>query len=206
MQSHRLSLTIAGWSIRQPESDSRSHTLSLTHRHKHLPNQTKNKYIHTHTCSLLLSQAGAFTNPDEKIRKRAIEITIEGGRWAESLGAKELVIWSAFCGYDYHFQADYDIMWGRVRDAFQQVCDACPNLRVRIFMCVCVCVCVRVCVCSCVCVDVCLCVCGSVHSQGTLTQKTSINEIELNRRKGKPLRLHHIRISPHEHTRTHTYR
>ena len=35
-------------------------------------------------------QAGALTHPDEAARRRAVELTKEGARWAEKLGAGEL--------------------------------------------------------------------------------------------------------------------
>jgi len=77
-------------------------------------------------------RGGAFTNADEALRRKAIELTKEGCAWAEALGAKELVVWSAYDGYDYAHQADYLVMWQRVVDAFQEVCDAYPNLRVSL--------------------------------------------------------------------------
>jgi len=77
-------------------------------------------------------QAGAYTHPDEAVRKQAIALTIEGGKWAKDLGATELVVWSAYCGYDYHFQADYNVLWERVKVAFQEVCDAHPDLKVSL--------------------------------------------------------------------------
>ena len=77
-------------------------------------------------------QLGAFTHPDEALRRRAIELTIEGGRYAQQLGANELVVWSAFDGYDYHHQVAYDVLWERVVSAFRQVCDALPDVRVSL--------------------------------------------------------------------------
>mmetsp|Transcript_35819 Transcript_35819/g.115202 ORF Transcript_35819/g.115202 Transcript_35819/m.115202 type:complete len:319 (-) Transcript_35819:117-1073(-) len=77
-------------------------------------------------------QRGALTNPDEVLRREAIELTLEGCRWAEALGAEELVVWSAFDGYDYHLQADHLAMWRRAVEAFREVCDAFPRLRVSL--------------------------------------------------------------------------
>ena len=77
-------------------------------------------------------QLGAFTHPDEALRRKAIELTIEGGRYAQQLGANELVIWSAFDGYDYHHQVNYDVLWDRVVSAFREVCDALPDVRVSL--------------------------------------------------------------------------
>lgn len=77
-------------------------------------------------------QAGAFTHPDETLRRKAIEITKEGARWALALGAGELVVWSAFDGYDYNNQVDYQVLWQRVVDAFVEICDEFPTLRVSL--------------------------------------------------------------------------
>lgn len=77
-------------------------------------------------------QAGAFTHPEEALRRKAIEITKEGARWALALGAGELVVWSAFDGYDYNNQVDYHVLWQRVVDAFVEICDEFPTLRVSL--------------------------------------------------------------------------
>lgn len=77
-------------------------------------------------------QAGGFTHPDAAMRRKAIDLTLEGCRWALSLGARELVVWSAYDGYDYPFQADHTIMWRRLVDAFREVCDAFPSLRISL--------------------------------------------------------------------------
>jgi len=79
-----------------------------------------------------LFQAGAFTNPNEELRKRAIEITKEACEWSIALNANEVVVWSAFCGYDYPLQVDYNVMWDRMVAAFQEVCDAYPNVKVSL--------------------------------------------------------------------------
>jgi L-rhamnose isomerase len=66
-------------------------------------------------------QLGAFTNPDPALRQKAVELTLEAGQWALELGAEELVVWSAFDGYDYNLQVDHLELWRQVVDAFQQV-------------------------------------------------------------------------------------
>ena len=75
---------------------------------------------------------GAFTNPEQKKRKAAIELVLKAGEWANDLGARELVVWSAFDGYDYSLQADYQIMWNQCTEAFRIVCDSFPNLKVSL--------------------------------------------------------------------------
>lgn len=75
---------------------------------------------------------GALTHPKEEMRRKAIEMTIAGGRYAQQLGANELVIWSAFDGYDYHHHVDYHLLWQRVVDGFREICDALPDVRVSL--------------------------------------------------------------------------
>ena len=75
---------------------------------------------------------GALTHPDAAVRQRAIDLTIEAGDAAATLGAGELVVWSAYCGYDYALQVDHRALWRRVVDGFRQVCDAHPQLKVSL--------------------------------------------------------------------------
>eukprot|EP00775_Hariotina_reticulata_P004956 gene4956-5197_t len=70
--------------------------------------------------------AGAFTNPDDDLRKQAVQLAVQGCRTAADLGAKDLIIWSPYDGYNYHFQVDYIAAWDRAVSSFQQVADACP--------------------------------------------------------------------------------
>ena len=73
-------------------------------------------------------QGGGFTNADAALRREAIELTKQGCAWAEELGAEELVVWSAYDGYDYAHQADHLVMWQRVVDAFREVSCSRPQL------------------------------------------------------------------------------
>lgn len=77
-------------------------------------------------------QAGAYTHPDLVVRRRAIQLTKDACEWALALGSNEVVVWSAYCGYDYCLQADYDTLWQNVILAFQEVCDAFPNVKISL--------------------------------------------------------------------------
>ncbi len=74
--------------------------------------------------------AGAFTNPEATLRRRARELTIEAGEWALALGAKQVVVWPGQDGYDYPFQADYQALWSQTVESFQHVADALPELMI----------------------------------------------------------------------------
>ena len=56
---------------------------------------------------------GAFTHPDAAVRDRAVALAARGCKWAQNLGASELVVWSAFDGYDYSFQESVAAVWWR---------------------------------------------------------------------------------------------
>jgi sugar/nucleoside kinase (ribokinase family)/sugar phosphate isomerase/epimerase len=72
---------------------------------------------------------GAMNHPDEKIRRKAIDLTKQAAQAALDLGCDEVVIWSAFDGYDYPFQVDYDEKWAQIVAAFQEICDAFPAVK-----------------------------------------------------------------------------
>lgn len=77
-------------------------------------------------------QAGAYTHPDPAVRRRAVQLTKEACEWALALGANEVVVWSAYCGYDYSLQVDYDSLWRDVLLAFREVCDAFPTVKLSL--------------------------------------------------------------------------
>ena len=72
---------------------------------------------------------GAMNHPDETMRRKAIELTKEAAQAALDLGCNECVIWSAFDGYDYPFQVDYDEKWDQLVAAFRECCDAFPSIK-----------------------------------------------------------------------------
>jgi len=70
---------------------------------------------------------GSFTHPDPRVREEAVALTIQAGLAAQELaggGPSEVVVWSAFDGYDYALQVDHEELWGLVVQGFQKVCDA----------------------------------------------------------------------------------
>ena len=72
---------------------------------------------------------GAMNHPDAQRRQEAIQLTKDAAQTAIDLGCNEVVIWSAFDGYDYPFQVDYDTKWQELVDAFQECCDAYPSVK-----------------------------------------------------------------------------
>jgi sugar/nucleoside kinase (ribokinase family)/sugar phosphate isomerase/epimerase len=72
---------------------------------------------------------GAMNHPDYELRREAIELTKKAAEAANELGCDEVVIWSAFDGYDYPFQVDYDEKWDQLVSAFQELCDSYPKIK-----------------------------------------------------------------------------
>ncbi|KAL7501556.1 hypothetical protein ACHAWT_009825 [Skeletonema menzelii] len=72
---------------------------------------------------------GAMNHPNPKLRREAIEITKQAAEVAKTLGCNEVVVWSAYDGYDYPFQVNYKEKWNQIVEAFQECCDAYPEIK-----------------------------------------------------------------------------
>jgi ribokinase len=72
---------------------------------------------------------GAMNHPDPELRREAIGLTKQAAQAAIDLGCSEVVVWSAYDGYDYPFTVDYDDKWQQLVDAFQEICDAYPSIK-----------------------------------------------------------------------------
>ena len=72
---------------------------------------------------------GAMNHPEARLRREAIDLTKEAAQAARDLGCNEVVVWSAYDGYDYPFQVDYHEKWTQLVDAFRECCDAYPDIK-----------------------------------------------------------------------------
>lgn len=72
---------------------------------------------------------GAMNHPDANMRREAIELTKQAAQVAIELGCNEVVVWSAYDGYDYPFQVDYNEKWTQLVEAFRECCDAFPDIK-----------------------------------------------------------------------------
>ncbi len=66
---------------------------------------------------------GAFTNPDEKVRREAIDLTKRGLDSLAKCGGNLMTLWMGQDGFDYSFQADYDRLWDHTIEAIREVAD-----------------------------------------------------------------------------------
>jgi xylose isomerase len=75
---------------------------------------------------------GAFTNPDPKVRRAAIDITRRGIDTAAGMGAGLMTLWLGQDGFDYSFQANYIRMWDDTISALQEVAAHNPSVDIAI--------------------------------------------------------------------------
>jgi ribokinase len=75
---------------------------------------------------------GAMNHPDSEMRARSVQLTKEAAGVAKALGCQEVVVWSAFDGYDYPFQVNYDAKWQELVHGFRECCDAFPDIKFSI--------------------------------------------------------------------------
>lgn len=75
---------------------------------------------------------GAFTHPDEKVRRSAIDVTRNGIDVLSEMGGNLMTLWMGQDGFDYSFQANYQRMWDHTIEALEQVADHNPDINVAI--------------------------------------------------------------------------
>ncbi|AFE57191.1 xylose isomerase domain-containing protein TIM barrel [Rahnella aquatilis HX2] len=75
---------------------------------------------------------GAFTHPDPKIRRQAIELTKRGIDAGREFGASIMTLWMGQDGFDYCFQADYKKIWEDAVSAVREVAEYAPDIDVSI--------------------------------------------------------------------------
>ncbi|MFN3169189.1 MAG: TIM barrel protein [Hyphomicrobiales bacterium] len=66
---------------------------------------------------------GAFTHPEQTVRRAAIDITKKGLDTLAQMGGNLMTLWMGQDGFDYAFQGDYKAMWDNTIEAIQEVCD-----------------------------------------------------------------------------------
>ncbi|GKY96706.1 hypothetical protein MPSEU_000630100 [Mayamaea pseudoterrestris] len=75
---------------------------------------------------------GAMNHPERLLRDEATRLILEAAEVAQFLGCNEVVIWSAYDGYDYPFQVDYDEKWSQLVSLFRRCCDSFPGIKFSI--------------------------------------------------------------------------
>ena len=74
-------------------------------------------------------QKGALTNPDSSVRSEAVDLYKRAIPVARELGAKYVKFWPGQDGYDYPFQADYELLWRYSVDGVREVAASDPQMQ-----------------------------------------------------------------------------
>lgn len=72
---------------------------------------------------------GSFTNTDQKIRRKAIDLVKSSLDTARELKANLSSLWPGQDGYDYYFQNDYRYQWESTVSALQEICDFALDMK-----------------------------------------------------------------------------
>jgi xylose isomerase len=76
--------------------------------------------------------AGAFTNPDAAVRRKAVDITRRGLDEAREAGGSLLTLWLGQDGVDHPFEADYARLWAWEIEGIRAVAEHAPDFAVSI--------------------------------------------------------------------------
>ncbi len=66
---------------------------------------------------------GGFTNPDPRVRRAAIDLTLEGMDKLAEMGGSLMTLWLGQDGFDYSFQVNYQQLWDYTLEALAEICD-----------------------------------------------------------------------------------
>ena len=75
---------------------------------------------------------GAFTHPDPKVRRAAIDETKRGLDVLAKMGGNLMTLWMGQDGFDYSFQMDYKRAWGDTIEAMIEVADHMPAIDIAL--------------------------------------------------------------------------
>lgn len=75
---------------------------------------------------------GNFSNPDEKLRREAIELAKRGADACRELGGTVITLWFENDGFDYPFQVDYEKSWEKIVEGIREVADYAPDMKISI--------------------------------------------------------------------------
>lgn len=75
---------------------------------------------------------GAFTHPDPKVRRKAIDLTKRGLDSLQAMGGRLMTLWLGQDGFDYAFQADYRALWDLEIAAIREVADHAPAVDISL--------------------------------------------------------------------------
>lgn len=73
---------------------------------------------------------GAFTSPDPKVRRAAIDAAKLAIDLGHELGTRRMCLWPGEDGWDYHFQVDYRQLWDWTAQALDEIARYDPETKI----------------------------------------------------------------------------
>jgi len=75
---------------------------------------------------------GELGNSDDEIAKKALQLSKDGSDACRELGGEVVTIWLGYDGFDYSFQINYAKVWEQLKNAFTEIADYSPDLKISI--------------------------------------------------------------------------
>lgn len=75
---------------------------------------------------------GALSNPNPKVRQKAIEIATKGMKLAKEIGADNVISWPGMDGYTYDIGTVFPWMWDFYDESMAEAIDKVPGIRVAL--------------------------------------------------------------------------
>ena len=75
---------------------------------------------------------GSFTSTDPAIRREAIDVVKRGLDVSATMGLEEILLWLGQDGFEYPFQANYDLVWDYLVDGIGEVAEHRPDIRIAL--------------------------------------------------------------------------
>lgn len=75
---------------------------------------------------------GDFTNPNRKLRQKAIRMAKDACDVCRELGGTVVTLWLENDGFDYAFQMDYETGWELIVEGIREVADYAPDIKISI--------------------------------------------------------------------------
>ena len=75
---------------------------------------------------------GNFTNQNDEIRERAIQMSKDACDYCRELGGSVITLWFENDGFDYPFEIDYEKDWKKLVDGIREVADYAPDMKISI--------------------------------------------------------------------------
>lgn len=73
---------------------------------------------------------GAFTSPDPKVRRAAIERAKQAVEIGHIIGTRQMCLWPGEDGWDYHFQASHTMLWDWTAEAVREIAEFDPETHI----------------------------------------------------------------------------